>query len=515
VRTADRAFIVAGALTLASASNAQISVAPESVRVVLPQHQELAVGLVLANGGAASLAYCLDFDRPLQRAGDGGLGADCGEPGELLATFDTSDYPGAGSFNPNSLTMTSLGRLFASELGDVTYEFTSNLQYVRRYTHPKVNELDVTPLTVGVTFDADSGTMWWTNEEAVGQKLLRYLLLEGTLDGVATGRRIELPRVPAPPEYPNPWAFFYGASYSPATGRFYYSDPQNEHLWAIDTTGSVPDGYPLSLEAHPPPPSIDDGPLRTDVHGEGVGPTAERIEVQVVLGAFPQHYYRVEVTDPRGRDLGLPATPLDEVQAIEGDASPVSFLRSRMDPNGVMYVTYVTFGPQGIAAIRPQPLAPSWLGVLKWRGDIPAGGSVQVPLTFRAGQRAPGEYRSTLVVEDTAGVVLASVPLTLVVEPATPANEPGAAEAGLTLSVSPNPVALAGAVTVTLARPAAFARVAMFDVLGRQVGGLHDGPLPAGASRLPLDASALPAGIYVVRATTAGGSLSRRVTVAH
>jgi hypothetical protein len=117
------------------------------------------------------------------------------------------------------------------------------------------------------------------------------------------------------------------------------------------------------------------------------------------------------------------------------------------------------------------------------------------------------------VVEDTAGAVVASVPLTLVVEAGTPA-EPSPEAAGAALAVSPNPVGGASAVvTITLPAAAAAARVAVFDVLGRQAGLLHQGPLPAGATPLVLDAAALPAGVYIVRASGADLSVARSFTV--
>ncbi len=499
-----RSLFVAGAFAIASAPGAQVSVAPESLRVTLQRGEETAMTLVVANGGSSTIVFCLDFDRPLQRETTPRLGAGCGEPGEILATFETADYPGSGSFNPHSLAMTPLGHLLVSELSDVTYQFTYDLQYVRRFLHPVVNELDVAPLTVGVTYDAHRLSLWWMNEEAQGQTLLRYLLLEGSLDGVATGRRIELPRVPAPPEHGIPYAFFRGANYSSATGRFYYLDAINHQLRAIDTTGVAPPGYPLSLEAFPPPPdpiNVALGP--SDTHGEGSGPASERIELRVIEGDFPSETYRVVITDPLGRDLGLPATPLDEVRAIPGPAVPQAILRSRLDPNGVMYVTYAAFSVQGIAAIRPQPLAPSWLSLSQWMGTVSAGGSAALTLTFNAGDRSPGEYRSTLVVEDTAGVVLASVPLTMVVTPDTPA-EPGPGRARAWLTVSPNPARGAAVVTLTLPAATPAARVVVFDVLGREVEGLHDGPLSAGATRLILPL--LPAGVYVARAAVAGAA---------
>lgn len=95
------------------------------------------------------------------------------------------------------------------------------------------------------------------------------------------------------------------------------------------------------------------------------------------------------------------------------------------------------------------------------------------------------------------------------------AGEPDApgADAALALSApAPNPTG--GWTRLSLAlREAGPVTVEAFDVLGRRVAVLHDGPAPAGALPITLDAAALPAGAYVVRATGAGGAASRLVTV--
>jgi hypothetical protein len=80
-------------------------------------------------------------------------------------------------------------------------------------------------------------------------------------------------------------------------------------------------------------------------------------------------------------------------------------------------------------------------------------------------------------------------------------------------SLHPNPASLQTVVELEL--PSANkVRVAVFDVLGRRVAVLHDGPLGAGAHQLRLDAAALPAGVYVVRAVAGGERITRRLVVA-
>lgn len=73
----------------------------------------------------------------------------------------------------------------------------------------------------------------------------------------------------------------------------------------------------------------------------------------------------------------------------------------------------------------------------------------------------------------------------------------GAALDGVT--VWPNPAAGRVSVQVSLSTSAATARATVYDVLGRQVTVLHDGPLAAGAHPLGFDAASLAPGLYVVR----------------
>ena len=90
------------------------------------------------------------------------------------------------------------------------------------------------------------------------------------------------------------------------------------------------------------------------------------------------------------------------------------------------------------------------------------------------------------------------------------------AEAGVPSTVtlaapSPNPVREATALTLSLpsAQPV---RAEVLDALGRRVALLHDGDLGAGPHALVWDAEAVPPGVYVLRVTTAEGTLTRRVT---
>jgi len=77
----------------------------------------------------------------------------------------------------------------------------------------------------------------------------------------------------------------------------------------------------------------------------------------------------------------------------------------------------------------------------------------------------------------------------------------------------PNPSA--GRVSFALRLPAvADVRLVVYDVLGREVAVLVDGDTAAGTHVVGLDASALPAGVYVARLTTGRFVQTRRLTIA-
>lgn len=80
------------------------------------------------------------------------------------------------------------------------------------------------------------------------------------------------------------------------------------------------------------------------------------------------------------------------------------------------------------------------------------------------------------------------------------------------LAVYPNPSTGAATVSVEL-REESRVRVAVYDVLGREVAVLNDGPLGAGRHDLRLDGRVLPGGVYLVRVESGERRLSERITL--
>ncbi|MGB3542521.1 T9SS type A sorting domain-containing protein, partial [Rubrivirga sp.] len=92
-------------------------------------------------------------------------------------------------------------------------------------------------------------------------------------------------------------------------------------------------------------------------------------------------------------------------------------------------------------------------------------------------------------------------------------SESGLGATALALSpAAPNPMRDQASLGLAL-EAAGPVEVAVFDLLGRAVAQVHSGPLAAGQHVLEVDASALPSGIYVVRASSRSGTATQRVTV--
>ncbi|MEP0548483.1 MAG: T9SS type A sorting domain-containing protein [Rhodothermales bacterium] len=498
-------------------ARAQLAVEPSSLAVTVPQGETETRTMTLTNSGSEALAFCLSFDRPLQRTAgisrlsEGAFGSACGTYGEVLFLVDRDDLPGCCA-DPYGLTITSDGRLFAAEgNGGRTIELDAALNFVRVFDHPVVAEFEPFPATRGVTFNADIRTLWWLNIEASGFDVYRALLLEGDLDGVPTGQRIELP-IRAPNVPPDERRLPVGIAYDATRGLFYYTDIRSETIWAVDTLGHVAPGYPIQPDAYPGATlafGLDSHPSET-----GTDSLSTRLELYV---RPPGASRRVAAIDPYGGDLGAGTSletplPFQDPNAETGLSSgePV---RSRVDPNGVLYYPWSSFENSGVLAIRPHPLPPSWLVVEAWDGALAPGESRTLELTFRPGQRSVGDNTAALQAFTAETGEAVEVPLTLTVTQGTDAESgDGALPETATLNVYPNPSANAAIVALTLPTDADL-RVTVYDVLGRRVANLADGPFAAGSHRLDLDTAALPGGVYLVRVQSEASVLSRRLVV--
>lgn len=128
------------------------------------------------------------------------------------------------------------------------------------------------------------------------------------------------------------------------------------------------------------------------------------------------------------------------------------------------------------------------------RGDLIALVAYETP--------PAGLDNGLVVVAGRAGAPVADAPVPVA---------PGGVALGLP---SPNPTTSQVAFVLTLAVPQ-HVRAEAFDMLGRRVSLVHDGPLDAGAHGLSLDGTCLPDGAYAVRVVGADGArATRRFVVA-
>src|SRR5690606_11777085 len=134
---------------------------------------------------------------------------------------------------------------------------------------------------------------------------------------------------------------------------------------------------------------------------------------------------------------------------------------------------------------------------------------------LRARDAAVGPDGRLYVAGNVGGPPAAPSGVYRTVEPVFP---PVAAEtgpprrAGTRLEVYPNPAGEAVTVALELSEPG-HVRVGLYDVQGREVAVLHEGPLGVGEHALAFETAGLPAGVYLVRAEGEDFTATQRVTV--
>lgn len=236
--------------------------------------------------------------------------------------------------------------------------------------------------------------------------------------------------------------------------------------------------------------------------GRGAEPPALLLALQDRLAHAADAATAFEVTlaekPPTHPDAGRGP---DRAFALDGIAGREVVLR-----RGVTY----TFRLSGVPAEAPFWIATDPAGAEPYATGVegaPASGDGVLTFT-------PGDDTPAVLYYGSAAAPFAGARLFVESDRATPA-EPGGPDAPTALTLSapaPNPTAARAVVALTtpFAGPVT---VEAFDVLGRRVAVLHDGPAPAGDLRLSVDTSGWPAGTYVVRAVAGDGVAVRRLTV--
>jgi hypothetical protein len=527
-------------LALVPSAAAQVTASPAALEVGVPAGQAAEVALTVSNGSAEVQPIAIAL-APADVPDDGTT------PGDVLSTSEPLFSSVA------DLTMTPDGRIFVAKVAGfrVTTELTAELEYVRTFEHPTT---DLLSGSVGLAYSGDTGpgddgSLWWMDIQPEGPGVEQALLIEGDFDGEPTGRQLAFPfgeggicgntvGYPVYLAYDRSGGGVEGGV--EGEGRFYYLDVHDDTVWAADTLGAAAPGYPVAFSDYagiPRPPQNPEGCLINaglDAHTLSAdnGPSGAPLPAEPLLeGLLGYPYvhpfnraYAAVVLDGQGRNRGA-ETPLFELPPPEGVDGAVLMIsgvvRSRLDPS-VLYVTAVA-GTSGtnsddfVYAVRAAPLPPVWLRAEEILFEVEPESERELALVLDATGLEPGVYEGVVAVRagDGIGPVVAEVPVALTVTPATDAEgdpEGDAAPAAFRLSAYPNPSG--GEATVALSlRERAEVRVALYDVLGREVATLADGVLAAGRHVLTLDGSVLPAGVYLVQATSGARVHTHRITV--
>ena len=169
----------------------------------------------------------------------------------------------------------------------------------------------------------------------------------------------------------------------------------------------------------------------------------------------------------------------------------------------VFFVRYDGDGTEGWAA---RGGGPGTAGFSERAGGIAAVGSGVVATGAFYEDAEFGPFVLSAAPQNHSGVFVVGLDLNPVAAEANPAAQ------SLRLSPPhPNPASTSVAFALDIVEPHSV-RVEAFDVLGRRVAILHDGPMATSAS-LQLDTSTLRPGIYVLRVTAGTMRATRRFTV--
>ncbi len=145
-------------------------------------------------------------------------------------------------------------------------------------------------------------------------------------------------------------------------------------------------------------------------------------------------------------------------------------------------------------------------------GDFPSApeASASFGFTKLGGAARTGGAPALMAVDEATGAAVQPGDAWQADTPATPEATSRAEAAAL--AAYPNPFGEATTLRFGLSEASAV-RLVIYDVLGREIAVLADGPYEAGSHEVQFDAQALPSGVYVVRLSAGQRSETRRVTV--
>lgn len=214
--------------------------------------------------------------------------------------------------------------------------------------------------------------------------------------------------------------------------------------------------------------------------------------------------------------------PPDSVATVTAHVPAPRYVQLQSSINVVVHNHVLTSVPLQIAntgngamdfGIAPQPVRPSghWLSVVPDTALIAAGDTLTVQVEITADTTDNGVYEfdgSLHVVSNACPGNSVTIPVTAY---ALDAGEHASAiPRGFALSAFPNPFNPRTTITFSIPQ-SVHIRLAVFDITGRAVAVLADGPFTAGVHQLPFDADLLPSGLYFARIESVLFTSTRKV----
>jgi glycosidase len=276
-------------------------------------------------------------------------------------------------------------------------------------------------------------------------------------------------------------------------GAFLYTVPGPKMIWQFGEVGyGGGPGECLATDCPTGTPGrTDKKPIRWD-YFSNVAPSANGSGVTVVPTSETERAQRRALYTDWSNLLALRRaysvfrTPSN----VQMNTAPgVADRWIRLEKSGLVVVVVGNFGLTERTSSPPLAAGSTWYDMIG-TGTVAGGSTVTL---------APGEWR-----------VYANQDLNI-----PTAGEPGSTETPTFAldAVFPNPTAGRATVRYTL-DATADVRLDAYDVLGRRVATLAEGPQAAGAHEAAFDTAGLPAGIYVLRLSAGAQTATARVTVA-
>lgn len=218
-------------------------------------------------------------------------------------------------------------------------------------------------------------------------------------------------------------------------------------------------------------------------------------------------YTPCDGTEPLCRDDGLyESNVVFTIEAVGSGVLPVELssfaLRLRDDRVHATWRTLTETDNSGFTLQHRSDTTRAWAPV----GFVQGRGTTTTPQTYGLATPALayGTHRFRLLQHDYDGTTTEIAQQTIVYR---------LTEVPLVLSIAPQPVRTQATLTLTTATTQ-HTRVELFDLLGRHVRILHEGPLRSSTPHtIPFDTAGLSAGQYIVRVQSGADHLSRRVVV--